>query len=122
MEALLWFYSVRFSAHLCDFFALLVHSNENFLQDWCALPRPVAYFTVWPSRAYMGGGCFPKLVWPKHNMVNQQVKVGVVNNDKRAKCATGKVGVATVTPAIRHSPPMRAYSTYTMKILFNISK
>ena len=28
----------------------------------------------------MGGGWFPKLVWPKHNMVNQQVKVGVANN------------------------------------------
>ena len=41
-------------------------------------------------------------------MVNQPVKVGVANNDKRAKCwcGTGKVGVATVTPAIRHSPPM----------------
>ena len=34
----------------------------------------------------MGGGWFPKLVWPKHNMINQQVKVGVANNDKRAKC------------------------------------
>ena len=33
----------------------------------------------------MGGGWFPKLVWPKHNMINQQVKVGVANNDKRAK-------------------------------------
>ena len=33
---------------------------------------------------YMGGGWFPKLVWPKHNMINQQVKVGVANNDKRA--------------------------------------
>ena len=56
----------------------------------------------------MGGGWFPKLVWPKHNMINQQVKVGVANNDKRAKCwcGTGKVGVATATPAIRHSPPM----------------
>ena len=56
----------------------------------------------------MGGGWFPKLVWPKHNMLNQQVKVGVANNDKRAKCwyGTGKVGVATATPAIRHSPPM----------------
>ena len=41
-------------------------------------------------------------------MVNQKVKVGVANNDKRAKCwcGTGKVGVATATPAIRHSPPM----------------
>ena len=41
-------------------------------------------------------------------MINQQVKVGVANNDKRAKCwcGTGKVGVATATPAIRHSPPM----------------
>ena len=59
----------------------------------------------------MGGGWFPKLVWPKHNMVNQQVKVGVANNDKRAKCwcGTGKVGVATATPAIRHSPPMYQY-------------
>ena len=56
----------------------------------------------------MGGGWFPKLVWPKHNMINQQVKVGVANNDKRARCwcGTGKVGVATTTPAIRHSPPM----------------
>ena len=44
----------------------------------------------------------------KHNMINQQVKVGVTNNDKRAKCwcGMGKVGVATATPAIRHSPPM----------------
>ena len=42
------------------------------------------------------------------NMVNQQVKVGAARNDKRAKrwCGTGKVGVATVTPAIRHSSPM----------------
>ena len=57
----------------------------------------------------MGGGWFPKLVWPKHNMIKQQVKVGVANNDKRAKCwcGTGKVGVvATATPVIRHSPPM----------------
>ena len=56
----------------------------------------------------MGGGWFPKLVWPNHNMINQQIKVGVANNDKRAKCwcGTGKVGVATATPAIRHSPPM----------------
>ena len=56
----------------------------------------------------MGGGWFPKLVWPKHYMINQQVKVGVANNDKRAKCwcGTGKVGVATATPTIRHSPPM----------------
>ena len=55
----------------------------------------------------MGGGWFPKLVWPKHNMINQQVKVGVANNE-RAKCwcGMGKVGVATATPAIRHSPPM----------------
>ena len=47
-------------------------------------------------------------------MINQQVKVGVANNDKRAKCwcGTGKVGVATATPAIRHSPPMPA-SLYT---------
>ena len=30
----------------------------------------------------MGGGWFPKLVWPKHNMINQQVKVGVANNIK----------------------------------------
>ena len=32
----------------------------------------------------------------------------MANNDKRAKCwcGTGKVGVATATPAIRHSPPM----------------
>ena len=42
----------------------------------------------------MGGGWFPKLVWPI--MINGQ-NVGV---------ATGKVGVATATPAIRHSPPM----------------
>ena len=43
----------------------------------------------------MGGKWFPKLVWPKHNMINQQVKVGVANNDKRAICwcGTGKVGV-----------------------------
>ena len=56
----------------------------------------------------MGGGWFPKLVWPKHYMINQQVKVGVANNDKRAKCwcGTDEVGVATATPAIRHSPPM----------------
>ena len=56
----------------------------------------------------MGRGWFPKLVWPKHNMINQQVKVGVANNDKRAKCwcGTGKVGVATDTPAIQHSPSM----------------
>ena len=61
----------------------------------------------------MGGGWFPKLVWPKHNMINQQVKVGVARNDKRAKCwcGTGKVGVATATPAIRHSPPMRRMHT-----------
>ena len=61
----------------------------------------------------MGGKWFPKLVWPKHNMINQQVKVGVGNNDKRAICwcGTGKVGVATATPAIRHSPPMYI-STY----------
>ena len=37
----------------------------------------------------IGGGWFPKLVWPKHNMINQQVKVGVANNDKRAKCWCG---------------------------------
>ena len=44
-------------------------------------------------------------------MVNQQVKVGVANNDKRAKCwcGTGKVGVATSTPAIR------AFSTHAYK-------
>ena len=56
----------------------------------------------------MGSGWFPKMVWPKHNMINQQVKVGVANNDKMAKCwcGTGKVGVATATPAIRHSQPM----------------
>ena len=43
-------------------------------------------------------------------MINQQVKVCVANNDKRAKCwcGTGKVGVATATPAIQHSPPMLA--------------
>ena len=60
---------------------------------------------------YMGGGWFPKLVWPKHNMINQQVKVGVANNDKRAKCwcGTGKVGVAAAIPAIQHSPPMLVY-------------
>ena len=47
-------------------------------------------------------------------MINQQIKVGVANNDKRAKCwcGTGKVGVATTTPAIRHSPSM-----YLMYIL-----
>ena len=58
---------------------------------------------------HVGGGWFPKLVWPKHYMINQQVKIGVANNDKRAKCwcGTGKVGVATATPVIRHSPPMR---------------
>ena len=41
-------------------------------------------------------------------MINQQVKVGVASNDKRAICwcGRGKVGVATATPAIRHSPPM----------------
>ena len=62
----------------------------------------------------MGGGWFPKLVWPKQNMINQQVKVGVANNDKRAKCwcGTGKVGVATATPAIRHSPPMVVYVNF----------
>ena len=62
------------------------------------------------TAAVMGGGWFPKLVWPKHNMINQQVKVGVANNDKMAKCwcGTGKVGVTTATPAIRHSPPMAA--------------
>ena len=38
----------------------------------------------------MGGGWFPKLVWPKHNMINQQVKVGVANNHNGAK----KFGVA----------------------------
>ena len=45
---------------------------------------------------------------PLSPMINQQVKVGVANNDKRAKCwcGTGKVGVATATPAIRYSPPM----------------
>ena len=37
----------------------------------------------------MGGGWFPKLVWPKHNMIHQQVKVGVANNDKKQN-----VGVA----------------------------
>ena len=59
-----------------------------------------------PPPTAMGGGWFPKLVWPKHNMVNQQVKVGVANNNKRAKCwcDTGNVGAATATPAIRHSP------------------
>ena len=39
----------------------------------------------WHARVFihmaMGGGLFPKLVWPKHNMVNQQVKVGVANDD-----------------------------------------
>ena len=60
----------------------------------------------------MGGGWFPKLVWPKHNMINQQVKVGVANNDKRAKCwcGTGKVGVATATP--RHT----AFSTHVRSL------
>ena len=49
-----------------------------------------------------------KIQRPSRARVNQQVKVGVANNDKRAKCwcGTGKVGVATATPAIRHSPPM----------------
>ena len=44
----------------------------------------------------------------KNNMINQQVKVGVANNDKRAKCwcGTGKVGAATATTAIQHSPSM----------------
>ena len=39
----------------------------------------------------MGGGWFPKLVWPKHNKINQQVKVGVANNDKRGQywCGNG---------------------------------
>ena len=62
----------------------------------------------------MGGGWFPKLVWPKHNMINPQVKVGVANNDKRAKCwcGTDKVGVATATPAIRHSQPMGTVSVW----------
>ena len=51
-----------------------------------------------------------KLVWPKHNMVNQQVNVGVASNDEGAKCwcDTRKVGVAAATPAIRHDPPMNA--------------
>ena len=78
---------------------------------WQVLPNTCTYRV---SRKFcniliiMGGGWFPKLVWPKHNMINQQVKVGVATNDKRAKCwcGTGKVGVATATPAIRHSPPM----------------
>ena len=67
--------------------------------------------------AFMGGGWFPKLVWPKHNMINQQVKVGVANTDKRAKCwcGTGKVGVATATPDIRHSPPMLALPMRAMR-------
>ena len=61
----------------------------------------------------MGGGCFPKLMWPKHNIINQKVKVGVTNNDKRAKswCGTGKVGMAMATPAIQHSPPMETSIT-----------
>ena len=56
----------------------------------------------------MGGGWFPKFLLPKQNMINQQIKVGEANSNKRAKCwcGTGKVGVATATPAIRHSPPM----------------
>ena len=56
-----------------------------------------------------------KFVWPKHNMINQQV--GVANNDKRAKCwcDTCKVGVTTATPAIQHSPPMPIGMRYRKK-------
>ena len=72
-------------------------------------PNPTEHtYSKYFKLTTMGGGWFPKLVWPKHNMINQQAKVGVANNNKRAKCwcGTGKVGVATATPAIRHSPPM----------------
>ena len=79
------------------------------------------YLVLQVIHSLMGGGWFPKLVWPKHNMVNQQVKVGVAYNDKRVKCwcGTGKVGVATATPAIRHSPPM--HSLFTQKGVFNFA-
>ena len=49
----------------------------------------------------MGGGWFPKLVWPKHNMVNQQVKVGVVNNDKSQ---TAKHGTFDEISLVRGRP------------------
>ena len=56
-------------------------------------------------------------------MINQQVKVVVANNDKRATCwcGTGKVGVATATPAIRHSPPMCMSSVITKSINLHVS-
>ena len=65
----------------------------------------------------MCGGSLPKLVWPKHNMVKNKVKVGVTNNAKTSNCwcDMGQVGVASATPAILYSlPPMyvRIYVVY----------
>ena len=99
----------RATATFCPF-VIIGHTNFDLL---------VNHIMFWPHQLWKPSsahdyryhgytGWFPKLVWPKHNMVDQQVKVGVANNDNRAKCwcGTGKVGVATATPAIRHSPPM----------------
>ena len=30
----------------------LIGFGANFLRDWCALPRPVTYFTVWPGSVF----------------------------------------------------------------------
>ena len=57
-------------------------------------------------------------------MVNQQVKVGAANNDKMAKCwcGTGKVGVATATPVMRHSPPMSVSEYCICQLEANIAR
>ena len=62
------------------------------------------------SLIIMGGALRPKLVWPEHGLGLPcfWCAVGVASNANLTKSwyGKGKVGVATATPTIRHSPPM----------------
>ena len=61
---------------------------------------------VRPWTEYHFQGCYGQ----SHSKHRMWCDIGVASNDNIAKCwcGTDKVGVATVTPAIRHSPPMSA--------------
>lgn len=82
---------------------MVVHCTQH-VQEYKAT-NPEKHSLCGYSRS---GKPFLKLVWPKHNMVNQKVEVDVTNNDKNPKCwwGTDQVGVAAVIPAIPYSPPM----------------
>ena len=56
----------------------------------------------------MGGAPCPKSVWRKHGLPCFWCAAGVASNKNLTKSwyGKGKVGVAPVTPTIRHSPPM----------------